>query len=62
MDNVGIMIANQVTAALAGKCGLPYKELSDIVYGECLAIARNAELGDWLEMLNGATYTLTFKP
>ena len=62
MDNVGIMIANQITRALAGKCGLSYDDLSNIVYGECLEIARNAKVGDWVEMPNGATYTLTFKP
>ena len=62
MDNVGVMIANQITRALAGKCGLSYDDLSSIVYGECLEIARNATVGDWVEMPNGATYTLTFKP
>ena len=36
--------------------------MSGIVYGECLEIARNATVGDWVEMPNGATYTLTCKP
>ena len=61
-EHIGCMIAQQITSALSGRCGLTYKELSDIVYGECMAIANYHRVGDWLEMPNGTTYTCTFRP
>ena len=61
-DNVGCMIANLITTALAGRCSLSYDELHKIVYRECSELSDFHKLGDWIEMPNGATYTLTFKP
>jgi len=59
MDNIGCAIAQRITAALTGH-GIPYQELSDIIYKECLDIAREQNNGDWLEMPNGDTYTKTY--
>ena len=61
-EHIGCLIAQQLTSALAGKCGLTYKELSDIIYGEFNALAEFHRKGDWLELPNGTTYTCTFRP
>ena len=60
--HIGCLIAQQLTSALAGKCGLTYTELSDIIYGEFHALAAFHRKGDWLELPNGTTYTCTFRP
>jgi hypothetical protein len=56
---IGCMIAQRITSALTGM-GIPYQELADIVYKECLDIAREMEKGDWIEMPNGDCFTKTF--
>ena len=58
---VGTRIAQHLTAALCG-LGVPERTISEIVYRECSRIADEATTGDWIEMPNGTTYTLTFKP
>jgi hypothetical protein len=60
-DNIGCVIAQRITAALT-LMGISYDDLSKVVYKECSDIAKEQKLGDWLEMPNGSTYTLTFKP
>lgn len=60
MDNIGCMIAQRISSALLG-LGLSYKEVTDVVYKECLDIAKEHTLGDWIEMPNGDTYTKTFE-
>jgi len=59
MDNIGCMIAQRITSALTGH-GIPYQQLADIVYKECLDIARGQKNGDWLETPNGDIYTKTY--
>lgn len=62
MTNVGVMLGQRITYALAGKVHADYQTLADLVYGELLRIAREHEPGDWIELPNGTTYTMTFKP
>lgn len=60
-DNIGCAIAQRITSSLL-LMGIPYQKIADIVYGECSSITNEQSLGDWLEMPDGTTYTLTFKP
>lgn len=53
--SIGCMIAQRLTSALCGK-GIPYAEIAEIVYSECLSIAKESQSGDWLEMPDGTTY------
>lgn len=57
--SVGCMIAQRITSALTGH-GIPYDELSKIIYKECMDIGLEQSNGDWIEMPNGDTYTKTF--
>lgn len=61
-EPIGTRIAAKITDNLAGKVGSDYAAIERIVYETCLEIARNSYSGDWIELPNGATYTLTFKP
>lgn len=58
---IGTRIGQQLTAALTGH-GIPHDQLSEIIYKELDAIATFHKPGDWIEMPDGTTYTLTFKP
>lgn len=61
-EAIGCRIAQRLTSALTLN-GIPYEKLAEkLSTGEMLDIAREQSLGDTLEMPNGATYTLTFKP
>lgn len=56
---IGCMIAQRISAALLG-LGIDYQIITDVVYQECLNIASEHEVGDWIEMPNGDTYTKTY--
>lgn len=58
-NNIGCMIAQRITNALTGN-GIDYQVIADIIYKECIDIAREQNTGDWLEMPNGDTYTKTY--
>lgn len=58
---IGCAVAQRLTYALCGK-GIPYDELSKIVYGELLAISRELEPGDWLELPDGSSWTKDGRP
>ncbi len=60
--NIGVPIARRLFYKLAGKCNLSARELEDIIYGDLNQLASEATIGDWIELPNGTTYTLTFKP
>jgi len=60
MTNIGCAIAQRLTSALSG-LGLPHDQVSKIVYDECRAIASELEKGDWLEMPDGDTFSMTLK-
>lgn len=63
MFNVGSRIASVVADTLAHKgLGLSYDEIVAIVYPLFEELGERHELGDWIELPNGTTYTLTFKP
>jgi len=59
-EKVGCAIARRMVDALVGE-GIPYNRLVEIVYGEFERMSLNNTPGDWLELPNGDTYTLTFK-
>lgn len=58
-NNIGCMIAQRITSALTGM-GIGYNQLADVIYKECIDIAKEQKNGDWLEMPNGDTYTKTY--
>ena len=59
-QNIGIAIAQRLTYLLVGK-GLNYNDLSEIVYGAFNQISKETNIGDWIELPNGDTFTKTFQ-
>lgn len=62
VDYIGCRIAARLTDALNSKVPVPYANLETWVYEECERIGKEQRIGDWIELPNGTTYTLTFKP
>lgn len=62
VDYIGCRIASRLTNYLNDRAPVPYRDLEEWVYTECDRIGREQRLGDWIELPNGTTYTLTFKP
>ena len=61
-DNIGVMIAQKLTAIIMIKTGITYGEASKIVYDEFNTMADECQLGDWISLPDGTTYTCTYKP
>lgn len=59
---IGCRIAARLTDSLNSKVPVPYPQLQRWIYEELEEIGHEQALGDWIEMPNGTTYTLTFKP
>ena len=62
VDYIGCRIAQRLTYALNDKIPVPYKELETWIYGELEQVEKEHRIGDWIELPNGTTYTLTYKP
>jgi len=62
VDYIGCRIAARLTDSLNSKVPVPYRDLQQWVYDEIEQIEKEHRLGDWIELPNGTTYTLTFKP
>lgn len=60
-EPIGYTLAQRLTAALCLN-GIPYQQLVDIIYSELSDIGNELELGDWLQLPNGTTFTCTYKP
>lgn len=68
--NTGCVISRRITGVVCDLISrkskldkIPtYNDVKDVVYGEMLNIVHEQEKGDWIEMPNGATYTMVFKP
>lgn len=61
-DRIGCRIAARLTDSLNSKVAVPYLLLQRWIYEELEELGQEQELGDWIELPNGTTYTLTFKP
>ncbi len=62
VDYIGCRIAARITDALNPVLPVPYRAIEKVVYEECAQIGKEHRIGDWIELPNGTTYTLTFKP
>jgi len=62
MHNTGYRIASVVCDSLTQRSNLTRHELEEIIYPLFVSVGHEQVVGDWLELPNGATYTLTFKP
>ena len=65
-NETGLRLASLLTAELKAsgivKDSVSFNELELVVYEELTRIGREQLVGDWLEMPDGTTYTLTTKP
>lgn len=63
---IGLRLAALITYALASskllKAKVGFEEIEAVVYKECERIANEQQVGDWLEMPDGTSYNLIFKP
>jgi hypothetical protein len=64
-QETGVRLASRITDALVASTllapGFAFNDVAHVIYGECLAIARDQKIGDWLEMPNGTTYVMVFR-
>lgn len=66
LPSTGFRLASLITAAIRQAPfvpeTVPYADIERYIYQCVQSIADEQFVGDWLEMPNGTTYTLTFKP
>lgn len=60
-EPIGCCIGQRLFYAFTGN-GLTAQQIEDILYPELRAIAAELETGDWIELPDGTTATITFKP
>lgn len=61
-DGIGIILAQRLTGMLTGAPDTTRETISAIVYGELMNVARMLEHADWVELPDGTTLTVSFKP
>lgn len=61
-NGIGIILAQRLTGMLTGAPDTTHETMSSIVYGELMNVARMLEHADWVELPDGTTLTVSYKP